>query len=160
MFNPGYFQGVIHCPRSTPFSTEETPWANILPQFPQCHNLSQDCQPSPKSKEETCCRRSLSTLAYVPFLSVHNTHTYRHPAEATNIIGSKGEHIDVTFHLFRYLPLAHVRLAYHRSRTPAPRHLYMNPLYFEARRLPCIVLFHKRLTGLQKNVNTLCWLTT
>jgi hypothetical protein len=51
------------------------------------------------------------------------------------------------FHLFRYLPLAHVRLAYHRSRANPPRHLHMNPLYFEARRLPCIVLFHKRLTG-------------
>ena len=30
----------------------------------------------------------------------------------------------------------------------------MNPLYFEGARLLCVVLFHKRLTGLQKNVNT------
>jgi hypothetical protein len=63
--------------------------------------------------------------------------------------------MDVTFHLFRYLPLAHIELAYHRSRAHAPRHLYMNPLYCEATRLLCVVLFHKRLTGLQKNVNTL-----
>jgi hypothetical protein len=64
--------------------------------------------------------------------------------------------MDVTFDLYWYLPLGHVRLTCHRSRTHAPRHLYMNPLYFEATRLLCVVLFPKRLTGLQKNVNTPC----
>ena len=67
-----------------------------------------------------------------------------------NVIASSGEHMDMTFDLHWYLPLTHIKLAYHRSRAPAPRHLYMNPVYCEATRLLRVVLFHKRLTGLQK----------
>jgi hypothetical protein len=120
------------------------------------HSVPLSAQSSPKTKEETCSRRSLPILVYIAFLSVHNTRARRPPAEAMNILASSGEHMHVTFHLFRYLPLAHVRLACHRSRTHMPRHLYMNPLYFEGTRLLCVVLVHKRLTGLQKNVNTPC----
>jgi hypothetical protein len=73
-----------------------------------------------------------------------------------NIITSSGEHMDVTLDLYWYLPLTHIKLAYHRSRTPAPRHSHTNPICFEGGRLLCVVLFHKRIPSLQKNVNTPC----
>jgi len=113
--------------------------------------------PPHKSKKRPAVAGLFPILVYTPSLSVHNTRARRLSAELVNILASGGEQRwNPTSALSRYLPRAHVRLAYHRSRTHAPRHLYMSPLYFEGARLLCVVLFHKRLTGLQKHVNTLC----
>ena len=155
------FAGSRRRPRSPQSPTKEIPWVSIIAQLHQAYNLPQDSRPSLKNKEETCFHRSLPTLGCVPSLSTHNMHTRQRSAEVMNIVASCGEYKrqKPAFAFVRYLAPAHVRLACHRSRAHAPRRLYVNPMYFEGARLPCVMLFHKRLTGLQEKGNTPCTLS-
>jgi len=112
-------------------------------------------RPSPKPKKRPAVAGLFLTSVCTPFLSIHNTPSRGRSAEAINTHASGGEQpSNPTSKLFRYLPLAHIRLACHRSRTYAPRHLYVNPVYFEPARLLRIVLFRERITSTRRNVNT------
>ena len=72
--------------------------------------------------------------------------------EATRVVASSEERgrQSVTLDPFRYLPLAHVEVACHRSHARGPRHLYVNPIYFEGARPLRIRSVRNRLTYLQK----------
>ena len=103
---------------------------------------------SKKSKKRPALTGLFLILVYRPSLSVYNIRAHRPSAEVMNIVANyreyKRQKPGVAFS--GYLPLAHIELACHRSRTPAPHHLYRNPMYFEMARLLCIVSVHNRLT--------------